>query len=179
MVTIIKRQGIVKAKSNAAQDLRGLFEVGLKDLYSVEKTLSKSLPKMVGNASSSKLVRNLNQLTEKEEHVYSLEQVFKSAGIKPNAKKCDAMVGILKENEGIMRKKMVVLGDAGIIFAGQKVKHYGIATYGTLHAYAKMLGEDKVANLLAMTLEKEKRTDAGLTEIALFDMNQKATTAKV
>jgi hypothetical protein len=39
MVTIIKRQGIVKAKSNAAQDLRGLFEVGLKDLYSVEKNV--------------------------------------------------------------------------------------------------------------------------------------------
>jgi len=181
METTVKKQAEVKAKANAAQDLRGLFEVGLKDLYWAEKTLSKSLPKMVENASSAELVRNLkNQLTETEEHVSRLEQVFKSAGIKPNAKKCDAMEGILKESEGIMAEtKMGVVRDAGIIASGQKAKHYEIATYGTLHAYAKTLGEDKAANLLAMTLEEEKKADAALTGIATSDINQKAATAKV
>ena len=32
--------------------------------------------------------------------------------------------------------------DAGIIAAEQKVKHYEIATYGTLHAFTKTLGEN-------------------------------------
>lgn len=55
METKIKNQevakGVVAAKSNASEDLRGLFEGGLKDLYWAEKSLSKSLPKMVENAS--------------------------------------------------------------------------------------------------------------------------------
>lgn len=185
METKVKNQevakGVVAAKSNASEDLRGLFEGGLKDLYWAEKSLSKSLPKMVENASSPELVRTLkNQLTETEEHVSRLEQVFKSAGIKPTQKKCDAMEGLLKESEGIMKgSKMGVVRDAGIIAAGQKMKHYEIATYGTLHAFAQTLGEDHAANLLAMTLADEKKTDAALTGIAMSAINQNAATAKV
>jgi ferritin-like metal-binding protein YciE len=174
-------KGIVAAKSSASEDLRGLFEGGLKDLYWAEKSLSRSLPKMVENASSPELVRSLkNQLTEIDEHVSRLEQVFKTAGIKPNAKKCDAMEGLLKESEQIMKEtKMGVVRDAGIIAAGQKMKHYEIATYGTLRAFAQTLGEDQAANLLAMSLNEEKKTDAALTEIALSAINQNAASAKI
>ena len=185
METKVKKQevakGIVAAKTNASEDLRGLFEGGLKDLYWAEKTLSKSLPKMVENASSPELVRTLkNQMTETEQHLSRLEQVFKTAGIKPTAKKCDAMEGLLKESEGMMKgTKMGVVRDAGIIAAGQKMKHYEIATYGTLHAFAQTLGENQAANLLAMTLEEEKKTDAALTGIAMSAINQSAATAKV
>lgn len=181
METVVKKQGIVAAKSNATQDLRGLFEDGLKDLYWAEKTLSKSLPKMVKNASSPELVRTLkNQLTETEEHVSRLEQVFKTTGIKPEAKKCDAMEGLLKESEGIMKvTKMGVVRDAGIIAAGQKVKHYEIATYGTLHAFAKTLGEEKAANFLAMTLDEDKKTDTALTGIAMSAINPNAAKANI
>jgi ferritin-like metal-binding protein YciE len=59
------------------------------------------------------------------------------------------------------------------------IKHYEIATYGTLHAFAQTLGEDQAANLLAMTLEEEKKTDAALTKIALSAINQNAASAKV
>lgn len=185
METKIKNQEVAKdivaAKSNASEDLRGLFEGGLKDLYWAEKTLSKSLPKMVENASSPELVHTLkNQMTEIDEHVSRLEEVFKVAGIKPSVKRCDAMEGLLKESEGIMKgTKMGVVRDAGIIAAGQKMKHYEIATYGTLHAFAQTLGEDHAAKLLAMTLEEEKKTDAALTGIAVSAINQSAASAKV
>ena len=77
METPFKKQenekGAVKAKSDAAQDLRGLFEVGLKDIYYAEKVLTKNLPKMVKNASSPELVNVLkNHLTETEQHVSRL-----------------------------------------------------------------------------------------------------------
>lgn len=185
METKVKKEevakGVVAAKANASEDLRGLFEVGLKDLYWAEKTLSKSLPKMVENASSPELVRTLkNQLTETEQHVSRLEQVFTSAGIKPRVKKCDAMEGLLKESEEIMKEtKMGVVRDAGIIAAGQKMKHYEISTYGTLHAFAQTLGENQAADLLAMSLAEEKRTDANLSEIAMSAINQNAASAKV
>ena len=185
METKVKKQevakGVVAAKSNASEDLRGLFEGGLKDLYWAEKIVSKSLPKMVDNATSPELVRNLkNQLTETEEHVSRLEQVFKTSGIKPILKKCDAMEGLLKESEEVMKgTKMGIVRDAGIIAAEQKVKHYEIATYGTLRAYAETLGEDQAVNLLSKTLEEKKKTDAALTGIALSAINQKAASAKV
>jgi ferritin-like metal-binding protein YciE len=185
METTMKKQesakGVVKAKSTAAHGLRDLFEVGLKDIYWAEKVLTKTLPKMAQNASSPELVNALNShLKEKEEHVSRLEQIFKTAGIKPVAKKCDAMEGLIKESDTLMAETdLGVVRDAGIIAAGQKVKHYEIATYGTLHAFAKTLGDDKAAKLLEMTLNDEKKTDAALTVIAMSAINNKAAaTAK-
>jgi ferritin-like metal-binding protein YciE len=169
-------KGVVQAKSNAAHGLRDLFEVGLKDIYWAEKVLTKTLPKMVKNASSSELVNSLKcQLTETKEHVSRLEEIFAVTGIDPTAKKCDAMQGILKEANGLIKGTDIgMVRDAGLIAADQKVKHYEIATYGTLHAFAKTLGEDKAANLLAMTLDEEKKTDASLTGIALSAINRQA-----
>ncbi|HEX9152704.1 MAG TPA: ferritin-like domain-containing protein, partial [Flavobacterium sp.] len=155
-------KGAVQAKSNAAHGLRDLFEVGLKDIYWAEKVLTKTLPKMVKNASSPELVNSLKgQITETQEHVSRLEKIFEVTGINPTAKKCDAMQGILKEADGLIKETDIgMVRDAGLIAADQKVKHYEIATYGTLHAFAKTLGEDKAANLLALTLDEEKKTDA-------------------
>lgn len=167
---------VVKAKANAAQGLRELFEVGLKDIYSAEKVLHKNLPKMVNNASSPELVSALkNHLTETEHQVSRLEKIFEVTGIKPTAKKCEAMEGLIKESNVTMEAtKLGNVRDAGIIAAGQKVKHYEIATYGTLHAFAKTLGESKAADMLAMTLDEQKKTDATLTGIALSAINKQA-----
>nr|WP_315173518.1 ferritin-like domain-containing protein [uncultured Flavobacterium sp.] len=174
-------KGAVKAKSNAAKGLRELFEVGLKDIYWAEKVLTKTLPKMVKNASSPELVNALkNHLSEAEEHVNRLEKVFETTGIKAEAKKCDAMEGLMRESNGIMEQtQMGNVRDAGIIASEQKVKHYEITTYGTLHAFAKTLGENKAAELLAMTLSEEKKTDAALTGIALSAINSKAAAASI
>jgi ferritin-like metal-binding protein YciE len=183
MALTTKKQPVSKAtqkvKTNAAHGLRDLFEVGLKDIYSAEKKLSKSLPKMMKNASTPELINTLkNHLTETNEHVSRLEKIFEVTGIKPTAKKCDAMEGLLKESDNLINKTDVgVVRDASIIASEQKVKHYEIATYGTLHAYAKTLGENKAANLLAISLEQEKKADAALTGIATSSINPKALKA--
>ena len=172
-------KGTMQAKSNAAHGLRDLFEGGLKDIYWAEKVLTKTLPNMVKNASSPELVNSLkSQLNESKEHVSRLEQIFEVTGMKPTSKKCDAMQGILKEADGLIKETDIgVVRDAGIIAAEQKVKHYEIATYGTLHAFAKTLGESKAANLLAMTLDDKKKTDATLTGIAMSTINKQACRA--
>ena len=169
-------KGAMQAKSNAAHGLRDLFENGLKDIYWSEKVLTKTLPNMVKNASTPELVNSLkSQLNESKEHVSRLEKIFQENGMKPTAKKCDAMEGILKEADGLIKETDIgAVRDAGIIAAEQKVKHYEIATYGTLHAFAKILGENKAANLLAMTLDEKKKTDATLTGIAMSTINNQA-----
>jgi ferritin-like metal-binding protein YciE len=108
--------------------------------------------------------------------VTRLEQVFAAVGEKATAKKCDAMEGLIKEGEGIMEETEVgAVRDAGIIAASQKIEHYEIATYGTLAAFAKTLGEDEAVSLLVETLNEEKEADITLTEAAYNTINFDAT----
>ena len=101
--------------------------------------------------------------------------MFELMGEKAQAKKCEAMAGLIKEAEEIMEStEEGVVRDAGIISAGQKVEHYEIASYGTLCAFAKTLGEDDAVALLLETLNEEKEADDKLSEIAESSINIEA-----
>jgi len=171
------KRGVVKAKRSAAEGLRDLFVDSLKDIYWAEKALTKALPKMAKNATTPNLVAAINDhLAVTQEQVTRLEAVFASVGEKAVAKKCDAMDGLIKEGEGIMEETEVgAVRDAGIIAASQKIEHYEIATYGTLVAFAKTLGEEQAATLLEQTLGEEKEADVTLTEAAYNTINFDAT----
>ena len=166
----------VQAKSDAAGLLQELFEDELKDIYWAEKALTKAIPKMIKNASSNELKNALKEhLTVTEEQVRRLEEVFMAIEKKPQAKKCEAMEGLLKEADGIMEDTQTgVVRDAGIISAAQKVEHYEIASYGTLCSFANTLGLDDAADLLKETLNEEKEADVLLTKIAESSINIEA-----
>lgn len=165
--------GKVKAKRSAAEELRELFVDSLKDIYWAEKALTKALPKMAKNATTKNLITALNDhLAVTENQVTRLEQVFKIVGEKAVAKKCDAMDGLIKEGNGILEETEAgPVRDAGIIAACQKIEHYEIATYGTLVAFSKTLGEEEAAKLLSDTLAEEKDADTTLTEAAYNTIN--------
>ena len=169
-------KGTVKAKRTAAEELRELFVDSLKDIYWAEKALVKALPKMSKNATTISLINALDEhKTVTEGHVTRLEQVFQIVGEKAVAKKCDAMAGLIEEGQGIMEETQPgPVRDAGIIAASQKIEHYEIATYGTLAAFARTLGEDEAVELLEMTLAEEKQADSTLTEAAYNDINFEA-----
>jgi len=172
-------KGAQKNGSKVAQGLRDLFEDELKDIYWAEKALTKAIPKMAKNATSEELVNALkDHLEVTNGHVERLEESFRLLGKTARAKKCEAMAGLVKEGEEIMENtEEGVVRDAGIISAAQKVEHYEIATYGTLRAFAKTLGEDEVATLLQQTLDEEKEADETLTEIAESSINVEAEQA--
>jgi len=165
-----KNPAVTTTEKNADasyDQLREFFVDGLKDIYWAEKALTKALPKMIKNASAEELVTALtNHLEETENHVTRLEEVFSSIDEKPVAKKCEAMDGLIKEGEEIIKEtEEGIMRDAGIIAAGQKVEHYEIATYGTLGAYAGILGYEDAVDLLQQTLDEEKAADEKLTEV--------------
>lgn len=163
-------------KPDVAHGLRKLFVDELKDIYWAEKALTKAIPKMIKNATSVELVEALtDHLEVTKEHVTRLEEVFYSLNEKALVKKCAAMEGLIKEAGEIMEStEKGVVRDAGIISAAQKVEHYEIATYGTLRAFAKTLGEDAVADLFQETLDQEREADERLTEIAESFINEAA-----
>jgi ferritin-like metal-binding protein YciE len=162
--------------SDKGTDLKDLFETELKDIFWVEKTLVKAIPKMSKKASNEDLVNALDDhLAATQEQVTRLEEVFDSVGIKAQAKECKAMKGIIDEGEELMEEmeEGPVL-DAAIISAAQKVEHYEISSYGTLCAFAKTLGHDDAADLLSQTLEEEKEADETLSAIAEALINAEA-----
>ena len=164
-------------KTKSPRDgFRKLFEDSLADIYWAEKALTKALPKMAKKATSSELVAALKEhLAVTEGQVKRVEQVFGIIGKPAKAKKCEAMEGLIKEAESIMAEtEGGIVRDAGIIAASQKVEHYEIATYGTLCAFAKTLGETQAAEFFAMTLSEEKEADMALTELAESSINLKA-----
>lgn len=178
--TASKTAGVVKRKSSAAEGLRELFVDSLKDIYWAEKALVKALPKMAKNATNENLIMAINEHLEvTKDQVIRLEEVFSIMGEKAVAKKCDAMEGLVEEGEGILEEtEPGAVRDAGIIAASQKIEHYEIATYGTLAAFAKTLGEDEAAALLEETLAEEKEADITLTEAAYNTINFDATSGE-
>jgi len=154
--------------------LEKFFTDSLKDIYWAEKHLTKALPKMQKAATTEELKSAIGEhLTQTEEHVSRLEKVFELCGKKAVAKKCDAMEGLIKEGESIVEETEdgTMTRDAAIIMAAQKVEHYEIATYGGLVQLAKTLGMDDAAEILGQTLQEEKDTDSGLSEIAETSIN--------
>lgn len=170
----------MSTKSGAGQgntQLEKYFEGALKDIYWAEKHLTKVLPKMKKAATTEELQTAIEEhLSQTEEHVSRLEDVFEIIGKKAQAKKCEAMEGLTKEGESIIEETEdgTMTRDVGIIMAAQKVEHYEIATYGGLVSLAHTLGLDDAANVLHKTLEEEKQTDDHLTDIAENKINWEA-----
>jgi ferritin-like metal-binding protein YciE len=169
-----------KSENGSEQEnsqLEKLFIDSLKDIYWAEKQLTKTLPKMKKAATTDELKSAIEEhLAQTEGHVKRLEQVFDMCGKKVQAKKCDAMEGLIKEGDSIVEETQQgsMTRDAGIIMAAQKVEHYEIATYGSLVQIAKTLGMNDAAEVLHLTLDEEKQADEKLTEVAEWHVNQAA-----
>jgi len=189
---ILKKNGMANTKTATAKSRKAAPQAGkaegnsqlekyfidsLKDIYWAEKHLTKALPKMKKAATTEELQQAIDEhITQTEEHITRLEQVFEILGKKAQAKKCDAMEGLIKEGESIVEEteEGSMTRDVGIIMAAQKVEHYEIATYGGLVQLAKTMGHEDAAEILAQTLEEEKQTDQGLTDIAENNINWEA-----
>lgn len=164
-----------KSSSDDKTSFTKLFEDGIKDIYWVEKALTKAIPKMIKKATSPELISALEEhLAVTEEQVTKVEEVFSTLGKKPQAKPCVAMQGIIEEGEETMEEFEGVTRDAGIICSAQKVEHYEIASYGSLAAFAKALGMDDAAEILEEILAEEKEADSKLSVIAEASINLEA-----
>ncbi|MEO8665870.1 MAG: ferritin-like domain-containing protein [Ignavibacteria bacterium] len=152
----------------------------LKDLYSAEKQLIKALPKMAKAATSEELKQAFtDHLAETENHVARLEKISKIIGKGLSGKKCVAMEGLVKEGKELMEEDATPeVMDVALICAAQKVEHYEIGSYGCTVTYARLLGMEKVEDLLGETLEEEKAADEKLTDIAA-ELNPEAMNESV
>jgi ferritin-like metal-binding protein YciE len=159
--------------------LDDLFHETLKDIYFAEKKILTALPKMEKAARSPELKKAFEKHRgETVGQVERLEQVFGLIDEKPQGKACDAIMGIIKEGEGIMEEyRDSPALDAALLAVAQAVEHYEISRYGTLKTWAGELGMDQAVKLLEATLQEEKKTDAALSQLAVTVINYEAEAA--
>ena len=156
--------------------LKDLFLDEVADMYDAEQRIVRALPKMAKAATCPDLQKAiLSHLKETEGHVTKLEKVFKAFGQKAKGKKCEATVGLLEEGDEIAADfKGSPAINAALISAAQKVEHYEMASYGCLHEWAGLLGNDQAARLLTEILDEEKAANEALTELARSRSNAEA-----
>ena len=157
-------------------NLQDLLVENLKDLYSAETQMLKALPKVAKKVENQQLREALTMhVKETEQQVKRLEQVLSQMGEKPGGKKCHGMEGLLSENKEMMEEDAEPeVMDAGLIVGCQKAEHYEIAGYGSAVTFAKLLGNQEAARLLAQSLNEEERADKKLTQIAETTINLEA-----
>jgi len=166
-----------KVLKNKYKPLFQFFIDGLKDLYWAEKAIETLLKKNKSLAYTEELsdaIEDHEQQTHK--HVLRLEKIFYALNMKPEAKKCEAMAGIIKEAEETVSAtpENSMTRDAVIIICAQKVEHYEIASYGGLLQIALTFNMGSVADLLEKTLLEEEETDLLLSDIAESYINLEA-----
>lgn len=172
--TPTKKGKLKVADENA---LRDFLVDELKDIYFAEHEIMKGLTKMKDAATSKKLKKAIDlHYNQTEVQITRLEEAFGLFDEKPSKKKCEAIIGILKEGDDILEdtEEGTMTRDAAIIIASQKVEHYEIATYGSLAELARTIDREDVAEILEATLSEEKETDVSLTILAVDKINEEA-----
>jgi ferritin-like metal-binding protein YciE len=148
----------------------------LRDLYNAEKQLIKALPKMARGANSQALRHAITEhLDVTRMQAERLEKIFEMLDVSSRGPKCAAMEGLIEEGSQLLEEEgdpSVI--DAGIIGAAQRIEHYEIAGYGVARTFARLLGHDKMADLLQTTLDEEAETDEKLTVLAESEINVEA-----
>jgi len=163
----------------AQKGLKELLIEELRDIYDAEKQGLKGMKKIARKISGDQLKQAFEKHQQQsEEQVERLKQAFELLDSRPRGKHCDAMEGLISEAQGLLEEDLApeVL-DAALLAAQQKIEHYEIAAYGTVHAYAEAIGNNDLAKLLEQTLNEEKEADALLNKIAIQDVNKKAMKA--
>ena len=159
--------------------LHDAFIDELRDAYDAEKQLTKALPKMARAASSPELRAAFEQhLEETRGQIERLERVFESLDEKVRGKHCDGIAGIIEEGNNVMQENFdEATMDACLIAGGQRAEHYEMAAYGTLIAWAEVMGHAEAVDLLQQTLDEEKAADEKLSALAEAGINQSAADA--
>ncbi|MDQ2945779.1 MAG: DUF892 family protein, partial [Acidobacteriota bacterium] len=144
--------------ADAPKDLNDLYIDELKDLWSANDQMARTLKKIAPKASNAKLKEMLAKSQDGiARHTDVLKELLVAHGEKAQKEHCKGMEGLVAEAVKHTTEEAPPKGpvlDAQIIAQYQRMTHYGIAGFGTAAAFAKTLGlKDDVRKLKAATKE--------------------------
>lgn len=153
--------------------LQDFFVHQLKDIYDAEQQLLSALEKVLKETKSRRLKDEFcKDRKQTEEQLARLEKIGESLDIELSGEKCKGMKGLIKELKKVVKDdENDEVQDAALVAAYQKIKHYEIATYGTLRSYAGLLKYPESKKIFLKGLSEEKRLDKRLTTLAENRLN--------
>lgn len=153
-----------------------LFLNGLEYVYDAEKQLMEVMPELAQAACTPQLREAFEQhFQETKENVGRIEEVFKRLGMHSTAQPNAVVEQMCQEaRQMIQNIERSEILDAALIIAGNQVEHYEIAAYGSLRAFADLLGHEEIGRILQKTLEEVKKADAKLTHLGESQVNIQA-----
>lgn len=149
-------------------NLRELYVNQLRMLLSAEDQIFLAWQDMARQCTDPELRRVLDQhLDETQNHAARLTQILTAATGSARQVRSKVAHALVSETEDmLLDARNYAVRDVALITAAQRIEHYEIAMYGTVHRFAEILGDAASAQLLDQTLQEERKTDHLLTGIA-------------
>jgi ferritin-like metal-binding protein YciE len=145
--------------------LSELYTVNLQKALDMEETITKALPKMIEKAYHPALKQAFEtHLQETQMHV---EKVKNLLGPEADSKTCKVIHALVSEAEDTMKDVTdSAIIDIAMIGVAQQVEHHEVAVYGTLKAWALILGLSEDYDVLESIEADELNADQLLTDIS-------------
>ena len=138
----------MKLFSDNIEDLRTLYTANLRKALDMEQKITKALPTMIEKSTDPELATAFRtHLEETKGHVTKVESLLRDATGESSTSTCKAISALITEAEdNIKDAGDESIRDISLIASAQQVEHHEIAVYGTLRAWAELLGEDDAAD---------------------------------
>ena len=158
----------MKFLSAHIEDLKSLYVSNLKKALDMEQKITQSLPDMIESSTDSELKNAFStHLEETRGHVTKVESLLRGHTGDAETETCKVVNGLTTEAADTIKDvTSPEVRDIALIGAGQQVEHHEIAVYGTLRAWAEILGLENDAAVLEAIEMEEKNADQLLSEIA-------------
>jgi ferritin-like metal-binding protein YciE len=161
--------------------LKDLYIDQLQDLYSANRQALQATRELQEASSSDHLRSALAAGAEGiEEGMAQIKSLIENHDANPRGEHCKGMEGLVAEARAHGVEADFAdedVRDASIIAQYQRMTHYGISGYGTAAAFARRLGLDDDAGVLAQCLEDTRGGDKKMTAIASGEVNPAAAEA--
>lgn len=145
----------------------------LKEIYSAERQLTRSIPKLVKRVQHPRLKEMLDTRRQQGETlIEDLDEALEEMEVTKARPKNVAAEGLLEDiNQHLEEIQDDRLLEPVLIAGLQKVEHYCIAAWGTARSMGKLLGEDRVIYSMDRALDEGKQLDEELTRLAEDEVN--------
>ena len=161
--------------------LEELYVDELKDLWSANDQMAKSLKKIAPEATNAKLKEMLTASQDGiAKHTEVLKALIEAQGEKVKKEHCKGMEGLVAEAIKHTIDDAPASGpvlDAAIIAQYQRMTHYGITGFGTVAAFAKALKLDDHSKQLEAAVKDMHRGDDMMSQLAESAVNVEKATA--
>ena len=157
------------AVQSASEDVRVMLQdaiMGVQAASASAQEVTSKIEEMATHPELKEALQHGSHFSKKWRE--RLEQAAKSAGGNGAMTAGNPIIDAIQQVGGKIMQKATdpVARDLGIIASGQLALHYYISAFGTMAAYAKMLGMQEVAQSIHECLEEAKQGDERYTELA-------------